>query len=158
MSSAAWTRAVFDCNVYLQALINPHGPAGACLNAAVAGRFALFCSDMTIVELRETAAHPDIQARFLLDDGRVAEYILNVERVARFVNDVPSLFSCERDPDDAHYINLALATRSAYVVTRDRDLLDLTNPQSEFGAEFAIRFPNLAIVTPVAFLQRVPTR
>jgi predicted nucleic acid-binding protein len=35
---------VFDCNVYLQAAINPAGPAGRCLQCAFESRLKLFVS------------------------------------------------------------------------------------------------------------------
>jgi predicted nucleic acid-binding protein len=37
-------RSVFDCNVFLQAMANPIGPAGACLAHVKAGRVELFVS------------------------------------------------------------------------------------------------------------------
>jgi predicted nucleic acid-binding protein len=34
-------RVVFDCNVFLQALANPDGPAGQCLEFALTGKATL---------------------------------------------------------------------------------------------------------------------
>jgi predicted nucleic acid-binding protein len=45
------------------------------------------------------------------------------------------------------YLNLAIASNAAYLVTRDKDLLDLTQE-----AAFVARFPQLRIVEPVTFL------
>jgi predicted nucleic acid-binding protein len=45
--------AVFDCTVLVQALVNPEGPAGACLVAAQEGRVRLFVSDFVIREIHE---------------------------------------------------------------------------------------------------------
>ena len=39
--------------------------------------------------------------------------------------DVPSLFELDRDPKDAKYVDLAIAARSDFLVTRDNDLLAL---------------------------------
>jgi predicted nucleic acid-binding protein len=39
--------------------------------------------------------------------------------------EVPVFFHYDRDPDDEHVLNLAIATKATYVVTRDNDLLDL---------------------------------
>ena len=35
-------KAVFDCNVFVQALSNKRGASGRCLDAALAGQFLLF--------------------------------------------------------------------------------------------------------------------
>ena len=68
-------RAVFDCTVFLQALINWRGPAGACLSAAQDGKVRLFVSDFVLLEIWELpqklsaklGVTPDRVARFLLD-------------------------------------------------------------------------------------------
>ena len=39
--------------------------------------------------------------------------------------DVPSVFTLDRDPKDAKYVDLAIAARADFLVTRDNDLLDL---------------------------------
>jgi predicted nucleic acid-binding protein len=57
------------------------------------------------------------------------------------------VFSCPRDPDDEPYVNLAVAAGARYLVTRDKDLLDLME-----DADFRRRFATLAILDPAAFL------
>ena len=46
-------RVVFDCNVFLQALISPGGPAGRCVTLSFQGEIALYCTDHIIDELEE---------------------------------------------------------------------------------------------------------
>jgi predicted nucleic acid-binding protein len=48
-------RSVFDCNVFLQAMANPSGPAGACIRAVRTGQISLFVSP-SIVAIA-TGAH-----------------------------------------------------------------------------------------------------
>jgi putative PIN family toxin of toxin-antitoxin system len=146
------TRVVYDCNIYFQALISPRGPAGACLTAAYEHRVLLFCSAQVIDEVLRTAARPDLRQRFGMTDARVSLLIESVEKVATFVTTVPEVFTYPRDPSDAHYINLALATSSAFVVTRDKDLLDLANPSRPEAREFRRRFPDLQILEPAELL------
>ena len=64
------------------------------------------------------------------------------------LTDVPQAFRLERDPKDEPYLDLAVAARARYLVSRDRDLLDLMN-----DAQFRERFPDLIVVDPPAFLQ-----
>jgi predicted nucleic acid-binding protein len=60
-----------------------------------------------------------------------------------------------RDPDDAHYVNLALAADARLIVSRDRDLLDLMDSAKPEAAEFQSRFPALRILDPVGFLREI---
>jgi putative PIN family toxin of toxin-antitoxin system len=145
-------RAVFDCNIYLQAIINPTGPAGACLAAAWDGRTRLICSDFVLLEIADLAAKPALVARFGITAERVQMLIDSVHRVALFYPPPEERFVYPRDPDDAHYINLALAAEAAFVVSRDNDLLALMDPADPAGRDFLQRFPTLRILTPPAFL------
>ena len=65
----------------------------------------------------------------------------------------PEVFTCQRDPKDAQYVNLALAADAKLIVSRDRDLLDLMDLATRDGSAFHKRFPSLRIVDPVQFLQ-----
>jgi predicted nucleic acid-binding protein len=54
----------------------------------------------------------------------------------------------ENDDKDERYINLALASSAAYLVTWDKDLLDLMDDQG-----FRLQFPQLTILEPPALLR-----
>ena len=49
-------KVVFDCMVFAQALINPVGPAGACVEMARARRIQLILSSYVLQEVRELPA------------------------------------------------------------------------------------------------------
>lgn len=142
--------AVFDCTVFAQALINPKGPAGACVAAAQKGRIKVFVSDHVLSEVRELPMKLPNRLGVTID--RVDGFILDLARYVEIVEAVSEVFIYERDPDDAAYVNLACAARAAYIVTRDRDLLDLMS-----SSEFTQRFPGLKIVEPPAFLRVIET-
>jgi predicted nucleic acid-binding protein len=65
------------------------------------------------------------------------------------------VFAYTRDPDDAHYVNLALAAGADVIVSRDRDLLDLVAANRPESVEFRRRFPALQILTPEEVLRRL---
>lgn len=158
MTAAAAWRTVFDCNVYFQALISPRGPAGRCLTLALNGEIELICSVYAITELRETATDEHLRRRFGITDARIELLIENVEKVATFLDDAPAVVTITRDPEDAHYVNLAVASSSRLIVSRDRDLLSLMSqgdPDSRRVRELA---PRLIIVDPVAFLSMFDQR
>jgi len=47
-----------------------------------------------------------------------------------FVENMPLLDHYSRDPKDEKYIDLAVAMRANYLVSRDRGLLDLMNDRA----------------------------
>ncbi len=69
---------------------------------------------------------------------------------AEIVDSPNQSFKLDRDVADEIFINLAIDHVANYLVSRDRDLLDLMD-----DAEFCGRFPDLKIVTPVGFLEVV---
>ena len=55
---------------------------------------------------------------------------------------VPGEFHYERDPDDEMYINLAIVS-NPYVVSRNKDLLDLMTTSTDIAEQFRSRYPFL---------------
>jgi putative PIN family toxin of toxin-antitoxin system len=118
-------RVVFDCNVFFQAMVSPTGPSGACLVRARDGRLALSVSDYVLAEIRDLPNDPVIAAKFHLSSDKAERFIASfLDRVGR-CDVVPDVYTHPYDPDDSHYVNLALATGSALVVSRDRHLRTL---------------------------------
>jgi putative PIN family toxin of toxin-antitoxin system len=148
-------RVVFDCSTFLQALASPRGPAGRCVQLAIEGKVNLFISPYVLEELREVTSRPKVIVQLRLVTNRVEEFFEAVEIAATLLDGFPEVFTYHRDPDDAHYVNLALAAQAKLIVSRDRDLLDLMDRGREPGADFAVRFPQLRILDPVRFLLEV---
>jgi len=123
--SDAPIRVVFDCNTLLQAFASPNGPAGKCVQLAINGDVSLFISSTVLDELRDVTSRPRLMAKLALVDKRVAEFVERLSIAATLLADFPEIFRYSRDPDDAHYVNLALAAGAKLVVSRDKDLLDL---------------------------------
>lgn len=146
-------RVVFDCVVYAQAIINPDGPAGACLEFARNGALSLCISDYLLGEIRELPGK--LKPRLQITPEKVEQFILDLVSFSRMVQSVPEVYILDRDPDDSHYINLALAADAKLITSRDRDLLDLMDPSQSAGREFALHFPQLQILTPEQLLTRV---
>jgi predicted nucleic acid-binding protein len=51
--TAAPPKVVFDCNIFVQALINPNGPSGRCFEKAKDGQVLLIASPYVLAEVRE---------------------------------------------------------------------------------------------------------
>jgi predicted nucleic acid-binding protein len=74
---------------------------------------------------------------------------------AIMLDDVPHVFDFERDPNDAHYIDLAVAAKARLVVSRDKDILSLRDVTTNDGRNFAARFPEIIILTPSELIRHV---
>jgi predicted nucleic acid-binding protein len=80
-----------------------------------------------------------------------------LEKTGTLVDPVPHAFSYARDPDDEPWVNLAIAAKARYLVTWDKDLLDLMKENPD-GVQFRKSFPNLHVLTPVAFLRELASQ
>jgi putative PIN family toxin of toxin-antitoxin system len=147
-------RVVFDCNTLLQAMSSPCGPAGECVQQAFDHKVELFISSIVIHEFREVAARPKVARKLRLTTESVDLFLHAIEITATLLDEVPEVFTYPRDPDDAHYVNLALAAHATLIVSHDRDLLDLMDANLVESRAFRTRFPDLQIITPVEFLRK----
>jgi putative PIN family toxin of toxin-antitoxin system len=136
--------------IYLQAVAGPKGPAARLLTESLeAGRFTLYVSDEILGEVREVLERPRVRAKNArVTDESTSELFDRLARLAHRVTYIPKRFILARDSDDEPYMDLAVAVNADYVVTRDKDMLDLMHDES-----FRSQFPHLTIIDPVAFLQ-----
>ena len=142
--------------VYLQGAARAEGPAGACIELAVDGQIRLVLSNDILTEVIDVLTRPEARARFpVLTEDYVADYLDRVRAAAEVFEGVPSVFVFERDPKDEKYLNLAVAADVQFLVSRDRDLLDLMGPGRQPGSAFRDVYANLTILDPVAFLQTI---
>jgi len=139
--------------IFLQGAARRDSPAGACLDLAEQAIIELCISPDILAEVADVLGRPRLRARFpSLTDHFVSEFLDVVRSFATLVEDVPREFVLERDPKDEPYLNLACTSGAEYLVTRDRDLLDLTSSPHGVGLALRRRFPRLQIVEPVTFL------
>ncbi len=156
MNHKAFVAAVFDCNVYLQAAAREKSVAADCLRLVEKGLVRLYVSEDVLAEVEEVLHRPEIRTHFQsLTDELIGAFLLRVRKGAQMVRRVPKKFSYARDPDDEPYINLAVETKADYLVSRDRDLLDLMIAYTSEAKEFRQRFRPLQVIEPLEFLQEV---
>ena len=72
----------------------------------------------------------------------------SLDTKAVMVANPSSHFVFTRDPDDEPVINLAIEVSAIFLISRDKDLLDLMS-----DPDFRRRFPQLTILDPPAFLR-----
>lgn len=151
-------RVVFDSNIFFQALLSDQGPAGRCLSLVESGTVVLYINDAVLNEVADVVTRPKLRAKFDLRPDRVAAFLARIGDLGVLVPEVPRVFDLERDPKDEGIINLAVAAGVDCIVSRDRDLLDLTDPATADRTDaqvFRQRFPQLVVISPIELLDQV---
>ena len=150
--SEATHRVVFDCNIFAQTLITPAGNAAKCVERVLSGEVRLFWSAYV---LREIRAIPDKKTpgRLGVTAERVELLIARLAPIAHLVDDPAAVYQHPTDPKDSHYVNLAVASNAKLIVSRDKHLLNLTNPSKPESSAFKATFPNLVVLQPEQLLE-----
>ncbi len=150
MSQPGGPGVVLDCMVFLQAASRPGGPAARLfIEFLEAGILTLYMSDAILAEVRDVLGRPSIRAKNpAITDERVQDFLRRIDQVAQRIDDILASYSLPRDPDDEPYLNLALCVNAKYLVTWDKDMLDLMQNEG-----FRTQHPQLTILNPVALLQ-----
>ena len=120
------------------------------------GRVAVAMSRAVLSEIRDVLAREEYRDEFpALTDEAVAAFLREVLGLTRMIRKVPHVYTVERDPKDSKYVDLAAAAGASYLVTRDRDLLDLMKHTTRQGREFRRRFRKLIILEPGDFCREI---
>lgn len=144
------------CCVFASCRI-PHGPAFAALTLVEAGKIELLLSREILAEINDVLLRPQVAKKFPhLSLAVVQSFLRQLENIGCWVENVPQTFRLDRDPDDEPYINLAIVGGAQYLVSRDRDLLDLVQESSPEGARLRLLAPELRILDPVDLLRKLP--
>jgi len=144
-------KVVFDCNIFLQFLLNPNGPAGRCVQIALDGKVELLVSDAVLDELHDLPQKA-VAIKFGIDESTITRFVQSLLQQATYVAIVSEAFLHPIDPDDSCYVNLALAGNASLIVSRDKHLLGLNDATKVWSADFRSRFPNLRVVAVEKFL------
>lgn len=133
-------RVVLDPNVLVSALISPAGPPREILTAWTQGRFDPIASPALLDELRDVLA----RARFRrwVSAAIAAEYVDGLTDAALVIDDPPAQPGLSPDPDDDYLVTLARASNADYLISGDRHLTGLADP-------------NPPVLTPRQFVDRL---
>lgn len=149
-------RVVFDCNVFVQGIANRHSAARQALRLFLADAIELFVSEDVLRELRDVLARPELRRRLPgINDRIVAALFIQLRAKAILISNVPEEYRYDRDPDDECYLNLAIITKAAYLVSRDNDLLDLMTAATEVALRFRNRYPFLRVMKAEDFVEEI---
>jgi len=142
-------KAVFDTNVVLQATLSGRGPSFAALRLLEEGTIVGVLSPQARQEYEDVLNRPAVrQKNPHLTPERIQLFLDRMESRAEMVTVIRPYLQYPRDPKDEPFLNLAIQERADFIVSRDRDLLDLDDSR-----DFRLLYPFLRIVDPLAFLQ-----
>src|ERR1051326_4735891 len=149
-------RVVFDCNLFVQGIANRNSPARKALRLFFNGDISLFISEPIIREVRDVLNRREVRKLLpAINDRIVNAFLTKLEAKAILIANVPEEFHYERDTDDEIYINLAIVADATYLVSRDKDLLDLMTTSTDIARQFRSRYPFLRIVTAGEFISAI---
>lgn len=133
IAAGEW-RLVLDTNVVLDWLVFADRNVQGLSEAVESQRVLWWASTAMRTELAHMLAHRDLAA--WAPDAAAA--LSSFDRLAHVVagGDLATLPALRcRDPDDQGFIDLAVACRARWLVTRDRALLALARPARAHGVE-----------------------
>jgi putative PIN family toxin of toxin-antitoxin system len=142
--------------IFLQGATRPNSTARRCLDLVDRGEIDLFLSPAIWAEIDDVLTRPKTLSKFPdLTRSDVRQFLRAIQAKARTLTNVQKVFDYARDPKDEPYVNLAVAAKVTFLVTRDNDLLDLMRHDTIAGGDFHRRFESLEIVTPEEFLAKL---
>jgi putative PIN family toxin of toxin-antitoxin system len=144
-------KIIYDAGVVLQATLHPSGPAGKALRLLERDEVMGFLSGRVREEYEDVLYRPSVRAKNAqLTDERAQAVLEWLDQEMTLIVHPTRVIEYPRDPKDEPVVNLALTVKADYLVTRDKDLLDLHKSR-----DFRLLFPFLGVVDPVAFLGAV---
>lgn len=119
-------RVVFDSVIFVRALLSPHGFSGRLLFEHL-NDYRLVLSLYLIEEILEVLGRKEIIERFHL---RQTNYPQAMARLIKSINGaeiigIDKIPAVSRDPKDDKFLATAKAANADYLISADKDLLDL---------------------------------
>lgn len=132
-------RVAVDTNVFISTVIKPENRVGMIVVRMRNGEYTLLYAEEMLDELVEVITRDKIWKRYKLTEETVNTFVNSIIEHGEKVEVVTVLDVC-RDPDDNILLALALDGKADYIVSGDKDLLELTP------------FQGIPIVAPAEFL------
>jgi putative PIN family toxin of toxin-antitoxin system len=124
MSGGKLLHAVIDTNLFISAIISPRGIPHDLLARWRQGLFVVLSSPEQRAELTDVLARDWIKTRYFVSEPDIAALLrlLDSSAPVQVTANVPVHV---RDPKDIHIVAAAIGGHADYIVTGDRDILEL---------------------------------
>jgi putative PIN family toxin of toxin-antitoxin system len=122
-------RVILDTNIVLRAAFRRNIDSNNLLARARRGEFETAVSTATLAELSTTLSRQRLQPLLDWDEHEQALFLDDYAQTSIQIEPVHKL-DVVRDPRDNQFIELAVEAEGSYIVTSDKDLLDLVQYES----------------------------
>lgn len=117
-------RAVLDNVIFVRALINPYGVCGLVLGE-LQSRYTIVLSPDIIREIMDVTRRSSLEEKLgVSGDPPPVDRVLDLIQYAEVVEPEMELNVC-RDPKDNKFFECAVAASADYIVSEERDILDV---------------------------------
>lgn len=132
---------MLDSAILVSSFLSKGGVSFAILQQGKAGKFIWYCTEEILQETRRVLLEePRIRRRYHYTNEQVRDFLESIRAIATTVQSLPEISVVKRDPKDDKILACALQARAHYIVTRDKDLLDLKS------------YRGIHIITPEDFI------
>jgi len=114
-------RAVIDTNIWVSALLNPHGFPARLRQSFENGLFEAVISEPLLLELAAVLSRPRIKDKYNIASTDIEELLVLIEERADHVILSGDIAVC-RDTNDNFVIETAIKGAAPHIVTRDDDI------------------------------------
>lgn len=119
---------VLDSTILVSSFLSEGGLSFEIFQHGKTRKFIWYCAEEIVQETRRVLLEEQrIRKKYHYTDEQVSDFLESVRVVAIMVQALPEIHVIRRDPKDDKILACALTTQANYIVTRDKDLLDLNN-------------------------------
>jgi len=114
-------RAVIDTNIWVSALLNPHGYPAKLRKAFEEGLIEVIISEPILEEIADVLSRPRIRDKYGVTEADIRELLILIEERSEHALVSGDINIC-RDMDDNLIIETAIKGNAKYLVSRDDDV------------------------------------
>ncbi|HTX80453.1 MAG TPA: putative toxin-antitoxin system toxin component, PIN family [Longilinea sp.] len=131
---------VLDTNTIVSALLSPNGTPAEIFRYLEAGKIAVATSDYLLDELERVLTYPKVARYIKASETDINLFVKRFRMFADIVQPESNINAVEKDPDDNHVLECAVAAKADFLITGDQHLLELEE------------FEGIEILSPTAFM------